>query len=120
MRGAVACVQKITYDEFLPALMGHKLDAYPGYDVSVDPRISTEFATSGYRLGHSMVSADIDFFDENANTLFPVGCRGLAAPWTCWCARAVLPCMCNVHVRLRVVWCVPWCGRGLVAGSPCC
>ena len=38
----------------------------------MDPRISTEFATSGYRLGHSMVSADIDFFDDNANVLFPV------------------------------------------------
>jgi hypothetical protein len=64
--------QKITYDEFLPALIGHKLDPYPGYDDSVDPRISTEFTTSGYRLGHSMVSADIDFFDDNANVLFPV------------------------------------------------
>jgi hypothetical protein len=64
--------QIIAYDEFLPAVMGHKLDSYPGYDDSVDPRISTEFATSGYRLGHSMVSADMDFFDDNANVLFPV------------------------------------------------
>ena len=66
------CTQKITYDEFLPALLGHKLDPYPGYDDSVDPRVSTEFATSGYRLGHSMVAADIDFFDDFANPLFPV------------------------------------------------
>ena len=65
--------QKITYDEFLPALIGHRMEAYPGYDDSVDPRISNEFSTAGYRLGHSMVSADIDFFDDNAFPLFPVG-----------------------------------------------
>ncbi len=66
------CPQKITVDEFLPALLGHRLDAYPGYDDSVDPRITNEFATSGYRLGHSMVAPDIDFFDDNAFPLFPV------------------------------------------------
>ena len=65
-------MQKITYDEFLPALLGHKLGSYPGYDDSVDPSISTEFATAGYRMGHSMVAGDIDFFDDNANPLFPV------------------------------------------------
>ncbi len=64
--------QKITFDEFLPAILGHKLDPYPGYDDVVDPRVSVEFATSGYRMGHSMVAADIDFFDDNANPLFPV------------------------------------------------
>jgi hypothetical protein len=67
--------QKITVDEFLPAILGHKLDPYPGYVDAVDPRVSVEFATSGYRMGHSMVAADIDFFDDNANPLFPVRSR---------------------------------------------
>ena len=74
-------LQKITYDEFLPALLGHKLGSYPGYDDSVDPRVSTEFATAGYRMGHSMVAGDIDFFDDNANPLFPV--RAVAAGIAC-------------------------------------
>jgi hypothetical protein len=65
-------LQKITYEEFLPALMGHKLDAYAGYDSEADPRVSIEFSTAGFRLGHSLVNPDADFFDDNAYPLFPV------------------------------------------------
>ena len=51
-------VQSITYNEYLPALMGsgapdiHSLT----YDPNVDATISNEFATAAYRLGHTQVT----------------------------------------------------------------
>lgn len=54
-------IQHITYDEFLPHLLGASAIApYHGYDPNVDPRIMLEFAGAAYRLGHSLVSAEID------------------------------------------------------------
>jgi hypothetical protein len=51
-------VQFITYREFLPA-MGVVLDRYRGYDPTVNPSLSNEFATVGYRA-HSTVHGEID------------------------------------------------------------
>jgi Animal haem peroxidase len=48
--------QYITYEQFLPAV-GVPLSAYRGYDPSVDPALSDEFATVGYRA-HSMVNGE--------------------------------------------------------------
>ena len=48
--------QWITYNEFLPA-MGVTLAPYSGYDPGVDPELSDEFATVGYRA-HSMVNGE--------------------------------------------------------------
>ena len=64
--------QKITYEEFLPALLGHTLEPYSGYDDTVDPRMATEFATSGFRLGHSMVADDVEFPDNDGIIRFPL------------------------------------------------
>jgi hypothetical protein len=50
--------QYITYREFLPALGVH-LSPYHGYDPNVDPTISNEFATVGYRV-HSMVHGEFE------------------------------------------------------------
>ena len=49
--------QYITYNEFLPA-MGVHLPAYGGYDDTVDPTITNEFATVGFR-GHSAVNGEL-------------------------------------------------------------
>ena len=51
-------IQFITYNEFLPA-MGVRLPAYQGYDPTVDPTLSNEFATVGYRA-HSMIHGEIE------------------------------------------------------------
>ena len=51
-------LQYITYTEFLPSL-GVALDPYHGYDPNVNPSISDEFATVGYRA-HSMVHGQFD------------------------------------------------------------
>ncbi len=55
-------IQAITYNEFLPTLVG-KDRATPGnyhYGAGpVDGRVSNEFATAAYRVGHTMVSDTI-------------------------------------------------------------
>ncbi|MEI8229378.1 MAG: peroxidase family protein, partial [Planctomycetota bacterium] len=55
-RIVVAELQKITYDEFLPALLGGNtpanaaLHAYRGYRADVNPGIATEFSTAAFRF----------------------------------------------------------------------
>ncbi|MCJ2082283.1 peroxidase family protein [Methylobacterium sp. J-090] len=65
-------IQHITYDEFLPHLLGaHAIAPYEGYDAEVDPRISVEFAGAAYRFGHSIVSAETERVDETGNLVGP-------------------------------------------------
>ncbi len=53
-------MQAITYNEFLPALLGRGvIDAYDGYDRDVNPGITNEFSTAAYRFGHSMLSTEL-------------------------------------------------------------
>ncbi len=53
-------IQAITYNEFLPALLGPgALAPYAGYDPSVDPGLANVFSTAAYRVGHSMVTAEL-------------------------------------------------------------
>lgn len=59
-------IQAITYNEFLPALLGRNaLGRYTGYNPSVNPGISTEFSTAAYRLGHSMLTDDVEFINND-------------------------------------------------------
>jgi hypothetical protein len=51
-------LQYITYTEFLPSL-GVRLDRYRGYDNDVNPGLSNEFATAGYRA-HSMIHGEFE------------------------------------------------------------
>lgn len=51
-----ALVQRVTYEEFLPAVLGEgALKPYEGYKPEVDPRLSNEFVTAAYRMGHSQI-----------------------------------------------------------------
>ena len=69
-RLVIAELQKITYTEFLPAILGdgtpaaRALAAYGGYRADVNPGIATEFSTAAFRLGHSMLGEDIRFLDD--------------------------------------------------------
>jgi hypothetical protein len=52
-----AQMQIITYEEFLPALLGEgALEVYQGYRADVDASIMTEFSTASFRFGHSLLS----------------------------------------------------------------
>ncbi len=67
-RIVIAELQKITYDEFLPAILGtNAMPRYQGYQANVNPNIATEFSTAAFRLGHSMLGADIEFLDNDMN-----------------------------------------------------
>ncbi len=51
-------MQVITYNEFLPLLLGdNAVRRYRGYDPNVDPGIANCFSTAAFRLGHSMLSS---------------------------------------------------------------
>ena len=65
-----AQLQVITYNEFLPALLGtDALSEYSGYDPSVNPNIANEFSTAAYRFGHSLLSPELQLLDENGETI---------------------------------------------------
>jgi len=55
-----AQMQVITYNEFLPFLLGkNAIEPYSGYDSDVNPGIANEFSTASYRYGHSQLSPDL-------------------------------------------------------------
>jgi len=70
-RVVIAELQKITYTEFLPALLGGGTPAtaallkYGGYKADVNPGIATEFSTAAFRVGHSMLGDDIQFLADD-------------------------------------------------------
>ena len=71
-RLVIAEIQKITYEEYLPALLGaNTMPEYQGYDDDVNPGIYSEFSAAAYRLGHSEVSDELlridDSGEESAN-----------------------------------------------------
>ncbi len=50
-------MQAITFNEFLPVLVGaDSMGAYMGYDPTKQPMIANEFANAAYRMGHTMLS----------------------------------------------------------------
>ncbi len=66
----VAEMQAITYNEFLPALLGDKaLPKYTGYKADVNPQIDNAFATAAFRLGHTMLSSNLLRLDETGQTI---------------------------------------------------
>lgn len=69
-RTNVAQMQAITYNEFLPELIGDKaIPKYTGYKSSVNPEIDNAFATAAFRLGHTMLSPQLLRLDESGNEI---------------------------------------------------
>jgi len=66
-----ATIQHITYNEFLPLVLGkkglfdHKLTLfssgyYDGYDASINPGAASAFTTAAFRFGHSLLPSTIE------------------------------------------------------------
>jgi peroxidase len=69
---AVVCaeIQKITYTDFLPGLIGRTtLPLYPGYNENVDPSIANVFATASFRFGHSLLTSTVSRLDANNQSI---------------------------------------------------
>ena len=63
-----AQMQVITYQEFLPLLLGPTaIPEYSGYDDQVNPAIANEFSGAAYRLGHSMLSSTLLRYNKSGN-----------------------------------------------------
>ena len=63
-------IQVITYNEFLPALLGdNALNDYRGYDANVDPSGTNAFAGAVFRLGHSQIGAQFLLLDAAGNEI---------------------------------------------------
>jgi hypothetical protein len=65
-----AMMQSITYNEFLPVLLG---SASPGpvgsYDETIDAGIANEFSTAAFRFGHSTLSSTFARIDEHGDPI---------------------------------------------------
>jgi peroxidase len=69
-RAVGAICQAITYEEFLPKLLGRDaLGPWRGYDPTVDATVRNEFATAGFRLGHTLLSATILRLDRRLDPI---------------------------------------------------
>ncbi len=76
-----AFIQSITYNEFLPSL-GIDMGPDSGYNSSVDPVMTNEFATAAFRMGHSQIGNSLLRFEEN-RSMHPNGHLTLAQGfWT--------------------------------------
>ncbi|MBX9627637.1 MAG: carboxypeptidase regulatory-like domain-containing protein [Gemmataceae bacterium] len=63
-------LQAITYNEWLPALLGaNALRPYAGYDPTVNPGIANEFSTAALRIGHTLLANDVQFLDNSAGRI---------------------------------------------------
>jgi peroxidase len=59
-------IQAITFNEWLPAVLGpNAMARYTGYNPRVNPGLSNEFSTAAFRFGHSLLGDDIEFLDNN-------------------------------------------------------
>lgn len=66
----VAEIQAITYNEFLPNLLGDDaLGQYQGYNPNQNPQMNTEFSSAAYRFGHTMLPSTLLRLDENGNEI---------------------------------------------------
>ncbi|MBE9137725.1 peroxidase [Nodosilinea sp. LEGE 07088] len=63
----IAQMQNITFNEYLPTLLGESLPTYDGYDPTVNPNIERVFSVAAFRLGHTQLSTVIPQLDPEGD-----------------------------------------------------
>ena len=64
-----AVMQKITYKDFLPVVVGPNIPAYQGYRPYINPGVSNAFATAAFRFGHSLIRPQFELLNTGFNPL---------------------------------------------------
>jgi len=64
-------IQSIVYDEWLPA-MGVPMEAYTGYDPTIQPQLMEVFTAAAFRLGHTLLNGNLQRMD-NEGEIIPEG-----------------------------------------------
>lgn len=64
----IAQIQNITFNEYLPTLLGEELPAYEGYDALVNPNVERVFSVAAFRLGHTQLSSVIPQLDVDGTS----------------------------------------------------
>ena len=62
-----AVLQKITYKDFLPIIIGPNALPEYKYDPSINPGVLNSFATAAFRFGHSLIRPAFDILDKGFN-----------------------------------------------------
>ena len=65
-----AQIQAVTYNEWLPTLLGEDaVGQYGGYDSSVNASLTNEFSTCAFRFCHSMIPDELERLAENGDPI---------------------------------------------------
>jgi len=64
----MALIQSVTYNEYVPILLGEGLPKYAGYNPSVDASVDVAFAAAAYRYGHSGINAVFWCAEDDGST----------------------------------------------------
>ena len=69
-----AIIQKITYLDYLPRILGQQvfnivIGDYQGYDPRINPGVTNAFATAAYRYGHTLIRPFFDRLGSNYQNL---------------------------------------------------
>lgn len=74
-RVVIAEMQEITYNEYLPSLLGPnaQLQPYNGYNADTNAGVANEFANAAFRgVGHPLVNNEVEFLNSNGKQIAPV------------------------------------------------
>ncbi|RHZ69451.1 hypothetical protein Glove_283g157 [Diversispora epigaea] len=66
----IALLQRTTFMEYLPTILGNPLETYKGYNPNLIPGIQTFFSAATFRYGHSEVSDYYAIVNEFGETTF--------------------------------------------------
>ena len=65
-----AQIQAVTYNEWLPKLLGDDaIDSYQGYDSGTSANLTNEFSTCAFRFCHSMIPDELERLAENGDPI---------------------------------------------------